>query len=98
MAYKTEKMRLPEHLDRRRKLSTDEKLEIRNKYVMPGASQRKLASEYKVSRRLIQFIVDPTKYQANRLVSKPKKYTKEERARINRESRQYKNRVLLGGA
>lgn len=94
MPYKTDKIKLPEAFDRRRKLTSLQRLEIRNKYLTGAYSQRQLASNYGVSRRLIQFIIDPEKEQKNRLVSGKKVYTKEVWAKVKREHRAYKHRIL----
>lgn len=52
------KLRIPPEQDRRRKLSDEQKDDIRGLHKL-GWSQRQLAKHYAVSRRLIQFIVDP---------------------------------------
>ena len=52
-----------EKLDRRAKLTAEERLTIKELY--PEKSQRVLAREFGVSRRLIQFIVDPEKHKGN---------------------------------
>lgn len=61
MPYKFEKMKLkiPPKYDRRRKLTDEQKEEIKELY--GEISQRKLAKIYGVSRRLIQFIGDPSR-------------------------------------
>jgi DNA-binding XRE family transcriptional regulator len=64
MPYKSEKIKIEgtKH-DRRRKLTKEEKEEI---YANPlGLSQRVLAAKYGVSRRTIQFILDPNKLKEN---------------------------------
>lgn len=48
----------PEH-DKRVKLTDEDRVNIRAEYEAGGTSQRKLAEKYKVSRRLIQFVLDP---------------------------------------
>lgn len=59
MPYKSEytHKKIPNSLDRRVKLSPDERLEIKRLY--GKISQRKLAAMFGVSRRLIQFIGNP---------------------------------------
>jgi transposase-like protein len=52
--------------DRRRKLSEADKERIRELYKLPDWSQRRLAGEFGVSRRLIQFVVDPEKEARNK--------------------------------
>lgn len=57
-------LRVGKDLDRRRKLTDDEREEIA---LNPrGLSQRALAREYGVSRRLITFILDPKKHEENK--------------------------------
>lgn len=63
MPYKTDKYRLPEGKDRGVKLTDRQREEIKTLY--GTVSQRELARQYKVSRRLIQFIGDPEKYKRN---------------------------------
>ncbi len=64
MPYKSRKIIIAGgKYDRRIKLTAEEKKEI---YANPlGLSQRKLASIYGVSRRTIQFILDPEKLKEN---------------------------------
>lgn len=49
--------------DRRRKLSDTQRKEIKENVM--NLSKRKLASQYEVSRRTIQFILDPDKHSQN---------------------------------
>lgn len=63
MPYRSDRAGLhirPEN-DRRRKLTEDQKDEIRELYKLPDWSQRRLAGAYGVSRRLITFILDEEK-------------------------------------
>lgn len=61
-------------LDRRRKLTEEQKKEIfENKL---GLSQRKLAAMYEVSRRTIQFILDPEKLIENKKTKTRKRWYK----------------------
>ena len=63
MSHKMEytHMKIPSELDRRCKLTKEQKEEIKSLY--PELSQRTLAKRYNVSRRLIQFTVDESKLQ-----------------------------------
>ena len=65
MPYKHEytKMKIPANRDKRRKLTEQEKDEIKELYGF--VSQRKLAKAYNVSRRLITFIGNPEAHKAN---------------------------------
>ena len=63
--YKSEKIKLNPNQDRRIKLNDKQREEIREKYTTGMYSQRNLAEEYGVSRRLITFILDPDKAKKN---------------------------------
>jgi hypothetical protein len=67
LPYKFENIPInnPEH-DKRVKLSEEDKELIRAEYATGNTSQRQLAKKYNVSRRLIQFTLDPVKLQTNR--------------------------------
>lgn len=103
MPYKSEKIKLPKEYDRRRKLTDEQKEEIKKKYETGLYSQRKLASEYKVSRRLISFIIDSEKYETAKEQFKKRradgryKKSKEEWAKTMKEHRQYKQKLYLDG-
>jgi len=66
MPYRFEKLKLliPKNKDRRRKLTDEDREEIKHLY--GKVSQRKLASMFKVSRRLIIFIGCPEKLARNK--------------------------------
>lgn len=66
MPFVFEKKLIPPSLDRRRKLSDAQKAEIESRYKAGGVSQRQLAAEYGVSRKLISLIVDPDAMERNR--------------------------------
>ena len=103
MPYKSEKIKLSKEQDRRIKLTDEQRSAIRDKYATGLYSQRALASEYNVSRRLIQFILDDEK--AKRAAEQLKdrkadgryKPTKEEWAATMREHRHYKQNLMLMG-
>lgn len=101
--YVTEKIKLPKEFDRRIKLSDEQRAEIREKYKTGFYSQRQLAKEYNVSRRLITFILDDEKKAkcAEQFKERRKdgryKPTKEERAAIQREHRRYKYSLYKKG-
>jgi hypothetical protein len=69
MPYKTEAQgyRIPPELDARRKLDDDDRAKIRALRAADPVqwSARALAREFNVSRRLIQFILDPAKHAEN---------------------------------
>lgn len=98
MPYKSEKINIRgTEFDRRRKLSEDDKKRILELREIDGLSQRKLALMFGVSRRLIQFILDPVKLQRNKELHKPHIYTKEEWAEVMRNHRRYKQTLYKEG-
>lgn len=64
MPFKFEKIPInnPTH-DKRVKLSDDDREKIRKEYATGSISQRGLAKKYGVSRRLIQFTLNPEKLE-----------------------------------
>jgi hypothetical protein len=84
-------------------LTDEQREEIKEKYSTGLYSQRALAREYKVSRRLISFIIDDEKYQKCKEQLKERradgryKPTKEEWAKTMKEHRHYKQRLYLNG-
>lgn len=98
MPYKTEKQKLPPELDRRRKLSDEQKDEIRHKYSTGLYSLNKLADEYNVSKKTVLLIVNPESKRKNdnRIKDHWRDYvpSKEERNAIMQEHRAYKHKVL----
>lgn len=101
MPYISSTKKLNEQQDRRRKLSEAQKREILRLYGTGMFSQRKLANRFKVSRSTIQIIVNPKRAEAvsRRIKEHWKDYMpdKEERARITREHRRYKQELFLKG-
>ena len=103
MPYKSEKIKLLKSQDRRIKLTDEQREEIRMKYSTGLYSQRALAREYGVSRRLISFVLDDEKYQKCREQFKERradgryKPTKEEWAKTQKEHRQYKQKLYVDG-
>lgn len=103
MPYKSEKIKLTKEQDRRIKLNDKQREEIKEKYTTGFYSQRKLAMEYHVSRRLIQFIIDEEKARiaAEQLKVRRSdgryKPTKEEWAETMREHRRYKQNLYEQG-
>ena len=103
MPYKSEKIKLDPSQDRRRKLTDEQKREIKQIYESGVCGMRPLAQQFGVSRRTIQFIVDEEKKQrcAEQFKQRRKdgryKPTKEEWAKTVREHRQYKQNLYLKG-
>lgn len=98
MPYKCEQkgILIPTELKRSAKLTADQKLEILFLHKRDGISQRQLARDYKVSRRLIGFIVNPESQKANyaqRVATGGSKqyYDREKHTEAMRDHRRYKN-------
>lgn len=102
MPYISEKIKIEKTmLDRRRKLTEEQKEEIRAIYSTGVCGTRPLAKQFGVSRALIQVIVNP------QIAEKKKQYVKEnwkkyqkygaEHAEVVREHRRYKQKLFLEG-
>lgn len=65
MPYKCEKINYKDGQKASQKLTKEQKREIYLRYKNGDISQRRLAAEYGVSRRTIQFTVDPEKLKDN---------------------------------
>lgn len=101
MPYVSEKIKLSETQDRRRKLTEEDKEVIRHRYKIGDGSHRSLAKEYGVSKSTIQILVNPERAKAvsQRVKDHWKDYrpSKEEWAKTMREHRQYKHELYLKG-
>lgn len=104
MPYKSEKMKISgTKYDRRQKLTPEQKDEIRHLYYTTDTSQRKLAKQFGVSRRLITFVLDTDREERNQKLLKQRKakglykQSKEQRAAIMRDHRRYKQQLFLQG-
>ena len=101
MPFVSSKIKLSQEQDRRRKLSDADKEEIIAKYKQGDYSQRMLAEEYGVSRKLISLTVNPEarKASAEYVKNNWRKYqrTGEEWNRIVREHRRYKQDLYVKG-
>ena len=101
MPYKSEKLKLPPTKDRRRKLTDEQKEEIRLIYAEGKIGTRPLAKQFGVSRSLIQTIVNPD--IAERKRQRIKEYWrdyrpfKKEWAETMKEHRHYKQELYLKG-
>ena len=96
--FETDKKLINKEDDRRRKLSDNQKKLMVDMYKSGEYSQRKLAIEFGVSRRLVQFIVDPDKQRLNyerRLENGGSKqyYDKDKHTDAIREHRRYKKEL-----
>ena len=101
MPFKSEKIKLPQEYDRRRKLTDEQKDEIKHKYSTGLYSLNNLATEYKVSKKTILLIVNPESKRKNdeRIKDHWKDYqpTTEERDKIMNEHRRYKQKLYKDG-
>ena len=101
MPYKSEKLKLSETQDRRRKLTDDQKEEIKRIYESGICGTRPLAKQFGVSRSTIQVIVNPAIKQRRHdyIANNWRKYrpTKEEWAETMKEYRHYKQKLYLKG-
>jgi len=100
MPYKHKDLKIYRADDRRVKLSDEDREEIKKLY--GTISQRKLASKYNVSRRLIIFIGCPEKYERN-LKQREERggskiyYKKEKHTKAMKKHRQHKQKLYLDG-
>ena len=100
MPYKHKEKLIPLEHDRRVKINDTQRQEIRELYSSGSYSQRGLAKLYGVSKRLITFILDPSKHEANvarrkELLETKSYYDKDKNAAYMRSHRQYKQKLYL---
>lgn len=101
MPRKSEKLRLSETQDRRRKLTEEQRQEIRDLRSTGLFSLNDLAKRFGVSKKLIILIVNPESAENAKQYRKENwrnwKRTGEEWNRIQREHRQYKHNLYMNG-
>lgn len=101
MPYKSSSIKLSQEQDRRRKLTEEQKEEIRKIYESGVCGTRPLAKQFGVSRSTIQIIVNPSRADAVKQRAKEHwrdyKQPKEEWAKTMREHRQYKQTLYVNG-
>lgn len=101
MPYKSESIKLNPSQDRRRKLTEEQKEEIRRIYKSGVCGTRPLAKQFGVSRSLIQVIVNPQIAERQKKYRKEHwrdyKQPKEKWAETIREHRRYKQELYLKG-
>lgn len=99
--YKSEKFKLQGLQDRRRKLTDEQKQEIKELYATGNYSLNKLAKEYEVSKKLILLIVNPESKAKNDLYIKEHwrefQETKEKHNESIKNTRRYKQQLYLKG-
>jgi hypothetical protein len=99
MTTAIDKLRVPKEKDRRRKLTDEQREEIKKKHES-GQGIRALAREYSVDKRLIQFILFPERYEKAKKDFKERrkdgryKPSKEERRETMRDHRAYKKKLF----
>ena len=101
MPYKSEKLKLAGLQDRRRKLTDDQKDEIRRLYAEGKGSWKALADMFHVSKSTIGMIVNPTcRERASKRMAEHwrdyRRYGEEWNATV-REHRHYKQSLYLKG-
>lgn len=101
MPYKSEKLKLQGMQDRRRKLTDEQKREIKRIYETGVCGTRPLAKQFGVSRSTIQVIVNPSIAQRQKDYVKQNwskyKQTGKEWAETMRDHRRYKQELYLKG-
>lgn len=96
MSRRLEALRLTPKFDRRRKLTEEQKEEIRKR---KDKSSRQLAKEYGVSRRLIVFIQHPERLERQKELYRERRkdgryYNREDHTESIRQYRNYKRELL----
>lgn len=97
--FQTDKIPMPRAFDKRIKLTEQDKLDIVDLYKQGNTSQRKLAAQFGISRRTIQFTLDPKKKEEN-LKRREERgdskiyYNKEKHTESTRNHRRHKRDVL----
>lgn len=103
MPYKAEKAgHIKPEDDKRVKLTDAQREEIRELYKLPDYSQRRLAGQFGVSRRLISFILDPKKQERQKEQYAQRRkdgryYNKDAHTKSIREHRHHKTRAVQRG-
>lgn len=103
MPYKFDNLPIndPKH-DKRVKLTEDDKEKIRQEYATGLISQRGLARKYKVSKRTIQFVLDPEKLERVKEQFKERRkdgryYSKEKQREYMKKHRDHKKELWAEG-
>lgn len=101
MPYKSEKIKLNETQDRRRKLTESQKSDIRQMYSTGSWSLSTLAKHYEVSKKTILLIVNAESKRKNDEYIKEhwKEFqsTKEEHREAIKKTRRYKHELFVTG-
>lgn len=101
MPYKSEKIKLSEKQDRRRRLTSDQKIEIEELYGTGNFSLNDLAKRFNVSKKTILLIVNKESAEKAKQYGKEHwkefQHTGEERNEAVRNYRRYKNELYKTG-
>ncbi len=101
MPYVSESIRLQGLQDRRRKLTDEQKEEIKEMYATGNWSLSKLGAEFGVSKKTILLLVNSDSAEKAKEYRKENwrefQRTKEERTKATREHRRYKQSLYLSG-
>lgn len=101
MPYKSSSIKLSEKQDRRRKLTSEQKEEIKSIYEKGNSSWQSLADKYHVSKKTIGLIVSDVAKETQRQHNKEcwRKYQQkgEKWAKVMREHRHYKQELYKKG-
>lgn len=103
MPFKSEKILIENtSFDRRVKLTDNDKELIRKIRKEENLSQRELARKFNVSRRLIQYILDPEKLEENKRLREERGgskqyYNKEKHREYMKDHRRYKQDLYTKG-
>jgi predicted DNA-binding protein YlxM (UPF0122 family) len=101
MPYKSEKIKLTEAQDRRRRLTSEQRKEIKDLYGTGCYSLNGLAKKYNVSKKTILLIVNKESAERAKQYRKEHwmdfKSTKEEHREAIRKTRHYKQELYLKG-
>lgn len=101
MPYKSEKIKLSGLQDRRRKLSDEQRLKIKELYATGFYSLNDLAKEFNVSKKTILLIVNKDSAERAKEYRKEHwedwKLTKEEHREAIKKTRRYKQNLYING-
>lgn len=101
MPYKSEKIKLPKELDRRVKLTDQQRKEIKDLYGTGLYSLNDLAKKYNVSKKTVLLIVNKESSEKAKQYRKEhwKEFqgTKEEHREAIKKTRHYKHSLMLEG-
>lgn len=98
MPYAHNKKKIPRELDRRVKLSDEDKENIKSMYSFERLSQREIARRFKVSRKLISLTLFPEKLEHERALYKERRkdgqyYDKNKHREYMKKYRHYKQSI-----